>query len=235
MGEIAALFGTARSWFLTLVMLMEANMGQAAAPRTSDGDISLPPPAVRGTVSVEETLASRRSIRGFLSMPLSLSQAGQLLWAAQGVTDPQGLRTAPSAGATYPLYVYLVAENVAGLDPGVYRYNPTAHTLTRTRAGSHLQALTRDALNQSWVHQAPAVVAFTARYHRTTDRYGPRGRRYVDMEVGHAVENLLLQAVALGLGTVVVGAFRDDGVQRTLSLEPQEIPLSLVPVGTPRF
>jgi len=186
-------------------------------------------PSVKGTVSVEETLARRRSIRTFKSDRLTLDQISQLLWAAQGITERRrGLRTAPSAGATYPLTTYLVT------DQGVFMYDPQKHALLPKRAGDVRPALAEAALGQSWVREAPASIVFAAIYERTTGRYGGRGQRYVHMEAGHAAENVHLQAVALGLGSVPLGAFDDENVAEVLGLGREERPLYIIPVGVPR-
>jgi SagB-type dehydrogenase family enzyme len=192
----------------------------------------LPPPATTGKLSLEEAVQKRRSIREYADAPLSMAETGQLLWAAQGVTDRRGgYRAAPSAGATYPLSVLLVAGNVKGLEPGVYRYLPAEHALTRMQSGDIRKNLCSASLNQRWVKEAPAIIVLAADYGRTAGRYGPRATRYVDIEVGHAAQNVYLQATALGLGTVAVGAFDDDAVKKLLPLQKNEVPLYLMPVG----
>jgi len=200
-----------------------------ALPEKGQTMQTLPMPSVKGTVSVEETLARRRSIRTFKSDRLTLDQISQLLWAAQGITERRrGLRTAPSAGATYPLTTYLVT------DQGVFMYDPQKHALLPKRAGDVRPALAEAALGQSWVREAPASIVFAAIYERTTGRYGGRGQRYVHMEAGHAAENVHLQAVALGLGSVPLGAFDDENVAEVLGLGREERPLYIIPVGVPR-
>lgn len=194
--------------------------------------IPLPPPRLESEVSVEEALLKRRSCRSFAPFPLSLQEVGQLLWAAQGITDKtSGFRTAPSAGALYPLELYLVAGQVEGLSPGVYRYLPGEHALCEVLSGDRREELFRVALFQQWIREAPVVLVLTAVYERTTRKYGERGIRYVHMEAGHAAQNVYLQAEALGLGAVVVGAFEDSSVQRILELPANEHPLYLMPVG----
>ncbi len=194
--------------------------------------IPLPAPRLRSDTSVEEALLRRRSHRSFASSPLSLQEVAQLLWAAQGITEKSlGFRTAPSAGALYPLEVYLVAGQVEGLSPGVYRYLPKEHALSEVLLGDRREELFRVALFQRWVREAPAVLVFTASYERTTRKYGERGIRYVHMEAGHAAQNVYLQAEALGLGTVAVGAFEDRGIQKVLGLPENEQPVYLMPVG----
>ena len=193
--------------------------------------ISLPDPVTSGEAPLETLLQQRRSVREYQEAALELSAIGQLLWAAQGITDPQGLRTAPSAGALYPLELYVVAGNVDGLAPGVYHYHPGRHRLQQTRPDDLRHLLARAAHGQSWVRTAAAVVVVTAVYDRTTRKYGERGIRYVHMEVGHAAQNLFLQAEALGLAAVVVGAFEDDAVATTLGLPTDAQPLMLIPVA----
>lgn len=193
--------------------------------------IPLPAPMREGRMSVEQAMAHRRSRREYRATPLSLATISQLLWAAQGVTDPRGRRTAPSAGALYPLEVYLLAGEVEGLPPGVYHYDPRAHALSTTLPGDQRSELARAALDQMWLADAPVVLVFTAVYARTIAKYGRRGRQYVHMDAGCAAQNVYLQAEALGLGTVFVGAFHDARVQAVLALSEQETPLVIMPVG----
>jgi SagB-type dehydrogenase family enzyme len=200
-------------------------------PVGKEGSISLPDPNRQGVKSVEEALAERRSLREYKPGPISLAELGQLLWAAQGITGDGELKTAPSAGALYPLEVYAVVGNVKGLPEGVYRYRPQTHALESVMQADVRSRLAAAALNQAWIEKAPLVIAIAAVYDRTTKKYGDRGVRYVHMEVGHAAENVYLQAGALGLGTVMVGAFDDTRVRKTLNLPKEEQPLCLMPVG----
>ncbi len=193
--------------------------------------IPLPAPALAGAVSVEQALAQRRSVRDFHAGPLSQTELGQLLWAAQGITHPRGLRTAPSAGALYPLEVYLVAGEVEGLAAAVYHYRPDGHGLAKIADGDRRRPLSRAAHLQSWIRDAGVVIVLAAEFKRTTRKYGKRGTRYVHMEVGHAAENLLLQAAVLGLGAVPVGAFADREVAEVVALPDKIEPLMLLPVG----
>jgi SagB-type dehydrogenase family enzyme len=182
-------------------------------------------------MSIEEALCHRRSVREFTDEPLELWQISQLLWAAQGITDPEGLRTAPSAGALYPLELYICAGNVEGLRRGIYRYEPDGHELAVTLQRDARTELCEASLSQTCLMDAAAVFVFSAIYERTTVKYGERGLRYVHIEVGHAAQNLILQAAALDLGGVVVGAFNDTKVKRILALKDQETPLYLMAVG----
>ncbi len=194
----------------------------------------LPAPLTTGPLSVEEALYRRSSVREYRPEALTLAEVGQLLWAAQGVNRPGGYRTAPSAGATYPLEVLLAAGSVHDLSPGLYRYRPREHALIPLLEVDLRVELAAAALDQSFVRDAATLLVITALYERTTARYGQRGIRYVHMEVGYASENIHLQAAALGLGTVAVGAFHDDRVQELLNLPPDEHPLLIMPVGKPR-
>jgi SagB-type dehydrogenase family enzyme len=194
-------------------------------------NVVLPEPSVAGSTSLEQLLAQRRSVRDFQSSALELAEIGQLLWAAQGITHLQGLRTAPSAGALYPLELFLVVGEVNHLSPGVYHYRPDGHQLQKVVADDQRKDLGRAAWSQDWIKEAAVVIVVTADYERTARKYAFRAKRYVHIEVGHAAQNLLLQAEALNLATVPVGAFRDDEVARILQLPDDLEPLMLVPVG----
>lgn len=197
--------------------------------------IPVPRPNVDGTMPVEKAIQERRSIRQYTAEALTLAEVGQLLWAAQGITDPaRGLRAAPSAGATYPMELYVVAGRVGGLEPGVYRYHPEEHSLEKTLDGDKRGKLSGAALQQAMIADAPASLVLSAVVERTEGRYGGRARRYVHMEAGHVGQNVYLQCAALGLGTVAVGAFDDEAVGRVLSLPGVEEPLYIMPVGRPR-
>jgi len=193
--------------------------------------IKLSQPRTRGSVSIEEALLKRRSVRSYTGVPLSIGELSQLLWAAQGMSHPRGYRTAPSAGALYPLELLVAVGRVGALSPGVYRYDPHRHEIVLHRQGDMRANLRHAALDQSAVGNAPAVLIFCAVYERTTRKYGERGVRYAMMEAGHAAQNVHLQVVGLGLGTVLIGAFRDDQVKSVLELGGNEEPLYLMPVG----
>ncbi len=195
----------------------------------------LPNPRHEGNTSVEEALLRRKSVREYSEEALELRECAQILWAAQGITDSRGgYRTAPSAGAMYPLEVYLVAGSIVDCPPGVYRYSPKAHSLNLQAEGDLRRDLVAAAGGQDSIGSAPASLVITAVFERTTGRYGERGVRYVHMDAGHAAENVYLQCVALGLGTVVMGAFRDSQVRQILQLPENEDPLYIVPFGKPK-
>jgi len=193
--------------------------------------IKLPRPRAESETCLEEAIYKRRSVREYKDKSLALFEVAQLVWAAQGVTNKDGLRSAPSAGALYPLEVYVMVGKVEGLAKGVYRYEPSEHELVRVRKGDYQVDLYNACLGQAWVKEAGMVLIFGAEFGRTTAKYGERGERYVHMEVGHAAENVYLQAVALNLGTVVVGAFDDEAVADILQMPKKEEPLYVMPVG----
>jgi SagB-type dehydrogenase family enzyme len=201
----------------------------STAPPASSSQITpLPPPTLTGERSLEETLTQRRSVRTFQDTPLTLAELGQLLWAAQGITHDRGFRTAPSAGALYPLELYVATAT------GVFHYRPQEHHLHVLSVQDARSGLYQAALRQEAVRQAPAVFIVAAVYDRTAQKYGAtRSPRYVHLEAGHAAQNLLLQATALGLGAVPIGAFEDDAIQRALGLPADHAPLYLIPTGHP--
>lgn len=193
--------------------------------------LALPPPRTKGEVSLEHCLLKRRSVRRFKNAALPLTDISQLLWAAQGITAEGYLRTAPSAGALYPLELYLAAGSVDGLPPGLYHYLPKRHELALAKPGDLRHELARAAGGQGCVSNAAAIILFTAVYARTSGKYGQRASRYVHLEAGHAAQNVCLQATALGLGTVTVGAFEDDEVKRVAALPQSHEPVYLIPIG----
>lgn len=196
--------------------------------------IVLPAPHTAGYMSLEEALHRRDSVREFLGTPMSLEDVSQLLWAAQGITHDDQLRTAPSAGALYPLELYLVGGDVLNLPAGIYRYLPQRHRLEVIRRGDFRADLAAAAMHQDWLKDSAAILVFAAVEERTTAKYGSRGRAYVHAEAGHAAQNVLLQAVALGLGGTPVGAFDDEWSAQVLDLPAEEKILYLVPIGKPR-
>jgi SagB-type dehydrogenase family enzyme len=193
--------------------------------------IKLPDPRLNGLISLEQALLKRRCQRRFSALPLALQEISQLAWAAQGISSPGGQRTCPSAGALYPLELLLIAGNVLDLTAGVYRYVPIGHELALAIRGDVRPALAKAGLRQAFIQEAAASILLAAVYERTTGKYGRRGIQYVHMEAGHAAQNVCLQAAALGIGTVMVGAFRDDTVKEVLNLAPDEKPLYILPVG----
>ena len=193
--------------------------------------LPLPEPVFDSSYSIEKALLNRRSLREFSDKPLNLKEISQLLWAAQGITHFEGFRTAPSAGALYPLEIYAVYGNVKEIDSGIYHYNPFRHEIALKKGGDYREELFHASLGQEWVKECAVCFVITGVYDKTTRKYGSRGIRYVDMEAGHAAQNLLLQATALGIGGVTVGAFYDNQVRKILDVGADEFPLYLIPSG----
>ena len=189
----------------------------------------LPKPKSSGRTSLEEALSKRRSVRDYGKNSLTVEEIGRLLWAAQGVTEKWGGRTAPSAGALYPLEIYLLAGEVKGLETGLYHYRPTDHSLSRKKAGDLRGDVMEASLHQEQILKAPATLIITAVYQRTTQKYGERGVRYVHQETGSVCQNIHLQAESLNLGTVWIGAFDDQKVKQALGIA--EEPLAIMPGG----
>jgi SagB-type dehydrogenase family enzyme len=207
---------------------VRSEVAQMPADVPGSGETILPSPRLEGEMSLEEAIARRRSVREFGVEPLSWEEISQLLWSAQGITDPRGLRAAPSAGALYPLEVYVaVAE-------GAYHYLPQKQALKLVTERDLRHDLWEAGLRQDVLRQAPAIFVIAAVYERTEAKYGDRAERYVQMEAGHAAQNLLLQAVALDLGAVSIGAFYDEQVADALGLPADHRPLYLIPVGHAR-
>jgi SagB-type dehydrogenase family enzyme len=200
---------------------------------TAEGElIRLPEPKKKSSLSIEEAIESRRSRRSYTDDPVLLKDISQLCWAAQGITELRtGFRAAPSAGALYPLEVFLVVGN-SDLAAGIYHYLCREHTLQRVKKGDYRRQLCEASLGQEWVEEAALDFVITAIYDRTTRKYGERGReRYVHMEAGHAAQNIYLQAESLGLGTVTIGAFYDDQVREVISAPSEYMPLYVMPIG----
>jgi SagB-type dehydrogenase family enzyme len=213
------------------LLLALAMLGAGCAPRApsvAPGDINLPAPTTHGARSLEEVIAARRSVREYADRELTWAEISQLLWAAQGITSPQGLRAAPSAGALYPLEIYVAVP------AGVYHYQPAGHRLERTLSGDRRRAWGDAAVSQGPVYHAPATFLIAGVMARTRAKYGERAERYVYLEAGHAAQNLLLQATALGLGAVPIGAFYDEQLAQAAGLPADETPLYLICVGAMR-
>ncbi len=190
--------------------------------------IKLPKPNLKSNVSVEEALQSRRSVRAYKKENLTIEEVSQLLWAAYGTTKGKK-KTCPSAGATYPLELYLVCGEVNGLKMGLYRYVPDDHSLKLVLTEDLRKKLMEASLHQEYILEAPISIVIAADFMRTTRVYGSRGERYVYMEVGHCGQNIHLQCESLKLGTVIIGAFEDDKVKNILKIK--EEPLYIMPVG----
>ena len=187
--------------------------------------VKLPQPSRKGGVSLEESIEQRRSVRAFSQKDLTLQQISQLLWSAQGLTGNRRFHSAPSAGALYPLEIYLATKD------GLFHYEPGNHTIEVVTHDDIREQLAVASFGQGFVEEAPADIIICAEYARVGNKYGARAERYVHMEAGHAAENLHLQAVALGLGSIPVGAFDDKAVKKACMLPKEYEPLYIIPVG----
>lgn len=213
--------------FFILIFIYLLLTGQ----KMSETKIKLPQPVLKGKISIEETLLKRRSIRKFRKGVISLNQVSQILWAAYGITDNRGFKTVPSAGATFPLIIYVLISNVSNLEAGIYKYQPDDHSLIKIVKGDKSDELMLACLFQKFVKEAQINILIAADFKRTTSYYGERGVMYVHMEAGHCGQNIYLQAEALKLGTVAVGAFDDEKVAKIFKLEKNIKPLYIFPVG----
>lgn len=213
-------------------MIMEVFLIIATFFTLIDGEreILLPHPQLTGKVSLEEALKKRRTLRNYSNEPITLKELSQILWSCQGITSFEGLRTAPSAGALYPLEIFLVVGNVDKLENGMYHYDVKKHSLKKVKSGDLRRELSYSALGQEQIQNAAVNLVITAVIERTAMKYGERARRYVYIEVGHAAQNVLLQAEALGLGVCPIGAFYDEKVKKTLGLKEEE-PIYILTVG----
>lgn len=199
-------------------------------PINKDEEIILPKPKISGKISIEETLNKRRTTRNYNNNPIDITELSQLLWAAQGITSNEGLRTAPSAGALYPLEIFLITGNIENLESGIYKYNPTKHSIKKISSGDKRKLLADAALGQEQIKSATAIIIITAVVERTTWKYGERGKRYIHIEVGHSAQNVMLQAEALEIGVCPIGAFQDEKVKKVLGLT-EEAPFYILTLG----
>ncbi len=196
--------------------------------------MKLPQAKTQGTVSVEQAINQRRTVRSYIPKMLPLDQLAQLLWSAQGITGNKGVkRAAPSAGALFPMDVYVVAGQgcVAQLEAGVYHYEPHSHMLSQVAKKDLRIGMARAARSQMWMAGAPVNLVITAEYNRVGVKYGERGVRYAMIEAGHIGQNIFLQAEALGLKAGTVGAFNDMKLTEVLNLPRTHEPLLVMPVG----
>ena len=198
-------------------------------------EIMLPQPRFQSNISIEETILKRRSVREYKDEPLNLQEISQLLWAAQGITGAGGFRAAPSAGALYPLKVYVMGQ-IEGLAIGMYQYGPYDHSLIKVGDKDLREELVKAAYGQTWIGKAPVNIIFTGNYEIIAQKYGKeKASRYTHMEMGHAAQNVYLQAESLNLGTVAIGGFEIEKVKKILSLPAEEEPLYIMPVGREVF
>jgi SagB-type dehydrogenase family enzyme len=204
-------------------------LGTGRAGGNHKDALTLPPADTREGMPLNKALSMRRSVRRFNRRDLTSAEIGQLLWAGQGKTSPHGFRTAPSAGALYPLEVHVLTAS------GVFQYDPNNHQANLLAAGDKRNDLARASLGQDCVANAAASFVVAGVVSRTWSKYGDRAERYVVFEAGAAVQNMLLEAVNLNLGAVVVGAYQDAAVSRIAALPKGSVPLAIVAVGEPIF
>lgn len=189
-------------------------------------EINLPQPKINGKVSLEETIQNRRSVRAYTAREISKDQLSQILWSAQGITDRDfDFRAAPSAGAIYPLTIYVARKD------GVFIYDPIKNKLIEHLNEDMRPSILRASLGQAAIGQAPVSIIITANRARTNEKFGARTFRYICLEAGHVAENIHLQAVALGLSSIPVGSFWDDVVAKVLKIPYNEEPLYIIPIG----
>jgi len=217
---------------VSLVMLLGLSLGNLTTGFGAQA-IKLPPPATKGAVSVEEALQNRRSTRKFANRSLELAQISQLLWAADGINNPQGKRTAPSGRAAYPIDLYLVAgeRGVTSLAPGVYRYVVADHSLESVASGELRPAVAKACNSQVWIGEAPVIVVITGDIQRSAAKNGDQAALFTHLEAGFVGQNILLQAGALGLGAGVAGGFKDQPLAQALKLPGSDTPFLVMPVG----
>jgi SagB-type dehydrogenase family enzyme len=222
-----------RVLLLSLVLLLPSTLLAAPQSPASPGSasISLPKPDLQGKMTLNQALATRRSVREYAAGPLTLGQVSQILWAAHGITGPNGKRTTPSARAVYPLQVWFVANDVTGLAPGIYRYVPEAHALATVSAGDHRAAITAAASGQKSVETAAGVVIVVGDSVLAAEKFHGRTLAWLGMEAGFVVQDVYLETTALGLGTVMVGGFQDAAARQTLALPENLVPLGFMPIG----
>jgi len=241
--------GSALSWIVAVLIIvyvlfsLYAPQGDLGGVEVVGGELLLPLPRKMSIITVEEAILLRKSIREWRDSPITIEQLSMILWASQGVVenvDGWLRRAAPSAGATYPLEIYVVIGegsvslgNGSYVEAGVYKYDYRRHSLRLVKSGDFRNDLWQATLRQDWVREAPVSLVICAVYERTTWRYGERGIRYVHIEVGHVGQNVYLMSTALGLGTVAIGAFYDDEVARVVNARRDERPLYVFPVGVP--
>jgi SagB-type dehydrogenase family enzyme len=200
-------------------------ISEAQEQTSGAASINLPPPRIDGPVSVEKALLERRTVRSYKDEPLTMADISQILWAAQGITEPKrGLRTAPSARATFPLNTYLIAANVTGLSEGMYKYQPQGQKIIKVADGDKRADLFK-AVGQAPLKNAPAILLFSAMLDRAPNP------RWMYLEAGHVAQNVLLQTQSLKIGTVPMAGFKDEEVKKALNLPEKEQPVYIMPLG----
>ncbi|MDD3399531.1 MAG: SagB/ThcOx family dehydrogenase [Candidatus Pacebacteria bacterium] len=194
------------------------------------GEIKLPNPKLKSKISLEEAITKRKSLRAYTKSPLSLKEVSQLLFAGQGLLGGDR-RTIPSAGAFYPIEIYLSAARITDLPQGLYQHLPDGHKLKKITSANRTAKLAAAAFGQIWVKNAPAVLIICGDFEKTVKKYQDKGEDFVTMEAGHAAQNISLQAAALNLGTLCVGGFNEKEAKSALNIEKNKKVFYLMPVG----
>jgi len=228
--------GAAMGLLLGSVLMLTILRATSSAPKQASqiDFVALPASASVGSAAIglTDVLKHRRTKRDFTSgCRVTLEEISCILWAAQGVTSPEGFRTAPSAGALYPLELVVISGNVDSLTPGSYRFHPGECRLSPGAAGDIRDSVVRATYNQSWMAESAALIAVCGVVDRVSRKYGSRGERYTLIEAGHAGQNIMLMAAALGLKCGIIGAFDDERMHRLLGLASEERVITLFPIG----
>lgn len=217
---------------IIILLYLYSNRNKGREVQVEIMEYKLSEPERKGDMSLEEAIAGRRSVRAYSGGKIEGNDISQLLWAAQGITDEaEGLRTAPSAGALYPLEIYAAIAMVEGIEAGLYKYDPAGHSLILKKNGDLREDIYNASLRQDSIKNSAAVIIYCAVFNRTISRYKDRAEQYVYIETGHSAQNVYLQAEALNLGTVAIGAFDNEGIKKVLDLPAEEEPVYLMPVG----
>jgi SagB-type dehydrogenase family enzyme len=220
--NLMLVFGLAILMLLSLCLMNPSALAQG---KGSEEPFKLPPPRYESEVSIEKALLERRSIRSYKEEPLTLNDLSQILWAAQGITEPKkGLRAAPSPRALYLLQVYVLPGNVTNLPMGTYRYEPQGHELVKTADGNKKAELFQ-AAGQTPIKNAPVALVITGLSEKT------KNPAWIYLEAGHAAENVYLQSVSLKLGTVAMAGFKEEEVRKVLNLPEKERVIYIMPMG----
>jgi SagB-type dehydrogenase family enzyme len=215
--------------FAIVTMLCQKDIGlplaQAQEQKSETNTIDLPPPVLDGSISVEKALSERRSVRAYSDKSLSLGDISQILWAAQGITEPKrGLRTAPSAQASYLLKIYILTGKVGDLSMGLYQYQPQGHKLVKIADGD-IKTNLYNAAPQNPIKNAPAAIVITGLSSKVKNPF------WIYLEAGHVAQNICLQAVSLNIGTVTMAGFKPEEVKKALKLPDNEQPVYIMPIG----
>ncbi len=201
------------------------------APFTRKEKISLPEPTFMSNTSIENALLSRRSMRIFKPESLSIEEISQLAWAAQGVNDPRGFRTSPSAGAFYPINLYIVTQNVENLPKGIYKYKAEEHELIQIASEENASQFFNSITTQYSLKNPAAIFIFSAKVEQIIASYGSFGKKFLYMEAGHTTQNLYLQTTSLEIGTTMIGGVNEKEIRQALNMSSYEHPLCMMPVG----